>query len=195
MASLREIKRKARTQLHALASEPALYLAEPSAVPVGVTVRLHLSFNELGELLRGGFSDRQEMTPRIIFMGSQVQPSHRGIVVTQDLGAYLVDNDLPPDDITITAEVSKLSRNQVISFGWDPDLQFMGLAAEQPGSNPGFLPTTVLVTKGDPGEQGVPGKSAYQEWLEQPGNEGKTEDEFFESIGGDGVTSWEQNGW
>ncbi|MCQ4311696.1 hypothetical protein NAV33_07280 [Pseudomonas stutzeri] len=189
MASLREIKRKARMQLHALAAEPALYLAEPTAVPVGVTVRLHLSFNELGELLRGGFADRQEMTPRIIFMGSQVQPLHRGIVVTKDLGAYLVDNDLPPDDITITAEVSKLSRNQTISFGWDPDLQFMGLAAEQPGSNPGFLPTTVIVTKGEPG------KSAFELWREQPGNEDKTEDEFIESLGSGSSTSWGEKGW
>ncbi|WP_312388166.1 hypothetical protein [Stutzerimonas nitrititolerans] len=131
--NIRELKRRARRQLHDRMSEPALYLADSSAAPVGVTVRLHLSFNEVGELLRGGFSERQEITPRIIFLGSQVQPRHRGIVVTQDLGAYLIENDLPPDDITVTAEVSKLSRNQAISFGWDPDAQYMGLVPPPEG--------------------------------------------------------------
>lgn len=187
--SIRELKRRARRQLHDRMSEPALYLADSSAAPLGVTVRLHLSFNEVGELLRGGFSERQEIIPRIIFLGSQVQPRHRGIVVTQDLGAYLIENDLPPDDITITAEVSKLSRNQVTGFGWDPDALFMGLAAAEPSSNPGFQPTVVLVTKGETG------KSAFEQWLEIPGNEGKTEDDFFEAVGGDGATSWDENGW
>lgn len=125
--NIRQMKRQARRQLHDRLSEPALYLADSSAAPVGVTVRLHLSFNEMGELLRGGFSDRQEVIPRIIFLGTQVQPRHRGIVVTEDMGAWLVDNDLPPDDITITAEVSKLSRNQVTGFGWNPDAPYMGL--------------------------------------------------------------------
>lgn len=127
--NVRQMKRRARRQLHDRLSEAALYLATPTADPVGITVRLHLSFNQSGELLRGGFSERQEVTPRIIFLGEQVQPAHRGIVVTEDLGAWLVDNDLPPDDITITAEVSKLSRNQVLGFGWDPDAAYMGLAA------------------------------------------------------------------
>lgn len=187
--NIRELKRRARRQLHDRMSEPALYLADSSAAPVGVTVRLHLSFNEVGELLRGGFSERQEIIPRIIFLGSQVQPRHRGIVVTQDLGAYLIENDLPPDDITVTAEVSKLSRNQVISFGWNPDAQYMGLAAAEPSSNPGFQPTVVLVTKGDTG------KSAYESWREQPGNEDKTEDDFIEFLGGAGGATWAENGW
>jgi len=32
---------------------------------------------------------------------------------------------------------------------------------------------------------GMPGLSAYQFWLTQPGNAGKTEDEYFESIKGE----------
>lgn len=195
MNRFREMKRQARRQLHAHMSEPALYLADTSADPVGCTVRLHLKFDEVGELLRGGFSERQELTPRILFLGEQVQPVRNGIVITQDMGAWRIDNDLPPDDITITAEVSKLSRNQVTGLGWDPDIQYMGLAAAEPGSNPGFQPTVVLVTKGETGEQGPAGKSAFEQWLEIPGNEGKTEDDFFEAIGGDGATSWDENSW
>lgn len=193
MNRFREMKRQARRQLHEHLSEPALYLAATTAEPLGCTVRLHLKFDEVGELLRGGFSDRQELTPRILFLGEQVQPARNGIVVTRDMGAWRIDNDLPPDDITITTEVAKLSRNQVLSFGWDPDALYMGLAAEETASNPGFYPSTVLVTKGERGERGPTGKSAFEQWLELPGNEGKTEEDFYEAIGGG--TSWDQNNW
>lgn len=174
MTTFRQVKRKARNQLHQRLAEPALYLATPTDAPVGVSVRLHLNFAALGELLRGGFGEREELTPRIIFMGTQITPVRNGIVVTQDLGAYRIDNTMPPDDISITGEVVKLTNAQCIGFGWDPTLQYMGLAAAEEGSNPGFLPTQVLVTKGDPG------KSAYQVWLDQ-GNTG-TEEDFFEAI-------------
>jgi len=174
MTTFRQVKRKARNQLHQRLAEPALYLATPTDAPVGVSVRLHLSFAALGELLRGGFGEREELTPRIIFMGSQITPARNGIVVTQDLGAYRIDNTMPPDDISITGEVVKLTAAQCTGFGWNPTLQYMGLAAAEEGSNPGFLPTQVLVTKGDPG------KSAYQVWLDQ-GNTG-TEEDFFEAI-------------
>jgi len=189
MASFREVKRRARGQLHTHLAEPALYLAGATAEPVGVTVRLHFSFSESGELLRGGFSNRQEVTPRVIFLGAQVQPAHGGILVTRDLGAWFVDNDLPPDDITVTAEVSRLSSNQVTGFGWDPQAQFMGLAAAAEGVNAGFAPVAVLVTKGDPGQ------SAYTVWLAQPGNIGKSEQEFIEYLGSGDSATWAEKDW
>jgi hypothetical protein len=174
MNNLREMKRKARIQLHDRMSDPALYLATPTATPLGVSVRLHLSFGALGELLRGGFGEREELTPRIIFMGSQVSPVRNAIVVTQDMGAFRVDNTMPPDDISITAEVIKLTHSQCVTFGWNPELQYMGLVANAESVNPDSLPSRVLVTKGDPG------KSAYEVWLDQ-GNTG-TEEDFFEAI-------------
>ncbi len=132
MNRFREMKRQARRQLHEHMSEPALYLADTSAEPVGCTVRLHLKFDEIGELLRGGFADRQELTPRILFLGEQVQPVRNSIVITQDMGAWRIDNDLPPDDITITAEVVRLTKSQITSFGWNPDAEYLGFPA--PGS-------------------------------------------------------------
>ena len=129
MNRFREMKRQARRQLHEHLSEPALYLADTSADPVSCTVRLHLKFDEVGELLRGGFADRQELTPRILFLGEQVQPVRNGVVITQDMGAWRVDNDLPPDDITITAEVVRLTKSQITSFGWNPDAEYLGFPA------------------------------------------------------------------
>ena len=133
MAGFREVKRRARMQLHARMSEPALYLTAPTATPKSCTVRLHLKFDELGELLRGGFADRQEYNPRIIFLGEQVKPARNAIVVTADMGAWRIDNDLPPDDITITAEVVRLTRSQIAGFGpgWNPDALYCGLPAPE----------------------------------------------------------------
>jgi hypothetical protein len=129
MATFREVKRKARSQLHQRLAEPALYLTDPIASPVGITVRLHLDFSQVGELLRGGFADRQEMTPQIIFLGSQIVPVRNGIVVTKDLGAWFVDNTLPANDITIAAEVVRITPGQATGYGWDPLLPYMGLPA------------------------------------------------------------------
>jgi hypothetical protein len=129
MATFREVKRKGRMQLHQRIAEPALYLTTPIASPVGVSVRLHLSFDAVGELLRGGFADRQEMTPQIIFLGSQVVPGTNGFVITKDMGAWRVDNTMPPNDITITAEVVRVTPSQAIAFGWDPALPYMGFPA------------------------------------------------------------------
>lgn len=126
MQTFREIKRRARTQLHERMAEPALYLASPTATPVSVTVRLHLSFAAVGELLRGGFAERQEYTPRIVFLNSQVQPKHKGIVITKDMGAWDIDNAMPEDDITTDVEVTKMTNSEVTGFGWDPSADYLG---------------------------------------------------------------------
>lgn len=131
MRSFREMKRHARRQLHEHMSEQVLYLLDSKSDPVSCTVRLHLKFDELGELLRGGFAERQEITPRIVFMAEQVRPVRGGIVVTQDMGAWRVDNDLPPDDITITAEVIRLTKSQITGFGWNPDADYLGIPAPE----------------------------------------------------------------
>lgn len=126
MPTFREVKRKARLQLHNRMAEPALYLATPTATPVPVTVRLHLGFAEIGELLRGGFADRHEYKPRIVFLGSQIRPKHKGIVITKDMGAWDVDSVMPADDITIDADVTKMTDAEVTRFGWDTTADYLG---------------------------------------------------------------------
>ena len=127
--SFRDAKRRIRRQLHAHAAEPVWYLAATGSDPVAATVRLHLNMSELGELLRGGFADRAELTPRIIFLRSQVVPVRDAIVVTRDLGAYYVDHDHAPDDITVTAEVVKMTPSQITEQGLDPNADWLGLPA------------------------------------------------------------------
>ncbi len=127
--SFRDAKRTARRRLHESLGEPVWYLAAAGEDPVAAWARLHLSFSQLGELLRGGFADRQELTPRIIFLREDVTPVRDAIVVTRDLGAYFIDHDHAPDDITVTAEVIKMTDSQVVEQGMDPNADWLGLTA------------------------------------------------------------------
>lgn len=129
MVTFREQKRQARQQLHQALSEPALYFPERTGDPIAVTVRLHLSFGLLGDLLatRVGYAEAQEMTPRIVFWNAEVTPARDGIVVTKDMGAFHVENVQPPDDVTTTGFVYKILPDTVRRYGWNPDLPWMGL--------------------------------------------------------------------
>ena len=129
MATFREQKRKGRLQLHQRLAEPALYFATPSAEPLALTVRLHLSFDQIGELFnRIGFAERNEMTPRIVFLKEQVSPIRNAIVVTKDMGAFMLDNTMPPDDVTVLGEVVRMTNSQVVTLGWNPAADWLGLA-------------------------------------------------------------------
>lgn len=126
MTNLRTIKRRARKQLHRALSEPAWYLPEPTADPIPVTVRMHFSYDALGEISRG-FADRQDVQPTMVFWVNEVEPEEGGTVVTEDLGVYRVSSDMPPDDVTITADVIKLTDSQIEHYGWNPALPWAGL--------------------------------------------------------------------
>lgn len=132
MASFRDIKRRARRQLHQRMADRVLYVPTLQGVPQPATVRLHLSFDALGEMRRAGFAEQQEYNPEIVFMASETVPRRDGLVITEDMGVWRVSNTLPPDDITITAEASRLSETQIRGLGWDPDAPWAGFPAPEP---------------------------------------------------------------
>lgn len=133
MNSFRDIKRKARRQLHSRMADTVLYVLLRAVQPQSVTVRLHLGFDALGEMRRQGFAEQQEYKPQAVFMASEIVPNRDGFIVTQDMGVWKIDNTLPPDDITITAEVVKLSDNQVRSLGWDATSPWAGFPPPENG--------------------------------------------------------------
>lgn len=131
--TFREQKRQARRQLHAALAEPVLFLKSRTDAPVVVTVRLHVKFEQLGDLanVRAGFGDRQEVTPRIIFLNDQVKPGNEGYVITEDMGAYKLDSDVPPDDITTAVAVSPVSPANAAKYGWDLTAPWCGFPAPE----------------------------------------------------------------
>lgn len=133
MSLHREVKRRARQQLHERLADEVFYLTASNSPRLGAKVRLQLANQELGELLRGGFSDMHEATPKAVFMLSAVQPARGGIIVTKDMGAWRVDNTLPPHDITMAAEIVKITAAEITRLGWNGDAPWMGLGTPVPG--------------------------------------------------------------
>lgn len=128
----RDMKRRARTQLHDAMSEPVWFFESIEATPVSTTVRLHFKFDALGMLpgRSAVYAEREEEIPKMIFM-KPIQPLRDSLVVTEDLGVYWIDHDYPPDDITITADVRKLTPSEVTDLGWEPSSPWAGLPAPE----------------------------------------------------------------
>lgn len=118
MAGFRAIRDKARAALHEALQVPALYLPvgwTPDDDHLLVNVRVHTSFNALGEVAGTSFryAERQEVTPKIVFLRTQVAlPQVNAIVSVAEGEAYRVTNSMPPDNATIMAEVIPLSAAQ-----------------------------------------------------------------------------------
>lgn len=129
MSTFREQKRVARGQLHTAMSEPALYLETRMDAPKPVTIRLHTSFQPLGDLPGGtqGFAQVDSVTPQIVFWNGQVELDNQAYVITKDMGAWSVENVLPADDVTTKADVAPVSRETCDRYGWDLDKPYCGL--------------------------------------------------------------------
>lgn len=117
MQSWREQKRQARAVVHDTMALDAFLYPQPGATPVPVRVRLHTKFTQIGDDRSQGWAERESVQPRMIFMASEL--AEQGVSLTrgqlvwlQQDEAYFVDNTLPADDITITAEITRLTRKQ-----------------------------------------------------------------------------------
>lgn len=97
----------------------AFYFADPSAGdPKRITVRVHEKWVALGDLKGTNFNyaETESIAPRIVFLLSEVDPV-RGAYVSIEPGlAYRIDNPSPPDDITVTATVIKVSAEDTEGF-------------------------------------------------------------------------------
>jgi hypothetical protein len=112
---LRDIKRRARRDVHAHASIAALYLPPAAGSdPVPCTVRLLLKTVALENGAPGG-AERQQSVPKILFLREQLPVGHpqRNAKVSVAPGeAYLLGIVEPTDDITVSAAVTTLSAAQ-----------------------------------------------------------------------------------
>lgn len=114
MVNKRLIRDRARRDLHAEASVPALYIFA-SETPIPVTVRVLKKSAMIGDLQNGGFAERAEETIRIVFLREEL-----GATSLQRLGrvsvaageAYRIEKTDPVDGITQSVDVVQLSATQ-----------------------------------------------------------------------------------
>lgn len=119
MGEFRQLMRQARGDLHDTFSVPALYMPVlGSKSQKLITVRVHEFWRALGDLKGTNFNyaEVEDISPRIVFLLSEVQPQRGAIVSVEPGEAYRVDVVLPHDDITVTAKVVKLSAAETKGF-------------------------------------------------------------------------------
>lgn len=129
MQTFRDQKRAARQTLHDTLAEPVLYIPVKGAAPVTVTARVHLSFDAVGELRRSGFAEGVELTPSAIFMVSEIDPARLAVFVTESLGAFLIDQTDPPDDISVKVRIARLPVSKYADWGLTHGVPWCGLTA------------------------------------------------------------------
>lgn len=114
MGNLRDIKRKARRDLHRVMGIAALYLSAADDVGTPITVRLHSKTDALAMKGENGMAARRELEPKLLFMRSELADAgitlkRKDIVSIEPGEAYLLESDDPVDDITVTWYVTVLS--------------------------------------------------------------------------------------
>jgi hypothetical protein len=78
-----------------------------------VTVRVHYAYDQLGGLKGTSFhtAEKEEISPRIIFLVNEVQIPQRNSVVSVARGeAWRIDRAEPVDDETVTAHALRVSK-------------------------------------------------------------------------------------
>ena len=114
--AFRDIKRQARRDLHNTLKVAALYFRDDAdgeilGAPQLVHVRVHTKWELAGDMAGTNLSyaEIQEVAPRIVFMIDEVAAPVRNAVVSIAAGeAYRLDNIQPADDITITADATRI---------------------------------------------------------------------------------------
>lgn len=132
MATFREEKRQARRTLHQQMADTVLFIPEQGSDPVTVKIRIHDAFQDEGAIggRDSGWAERKEITPTARFLDTT--PKKGGLIVTEDMGAWLIERTYPAHDITIDVELTKLSPGQATTEGLDVTLPWCGLPAPEP---------------------------------------------------------------
>lgn len=125
----RDLKRAARRQLHEHLADRVLYIPERGAPAETITARIHDKFSQDGDIEGGQYAERQEIIPRIRFV--DFQPKQGAVVVTEDMGAYLLETTRPAHDISIDVDVVRLTASQAKMERLNLKLPWCGLPAPE----------------------------------------------------------------
>lgn len=120
--SFRKKLNMARRKLHGNMSVPALYFM-PDYDPVltlvkDCTVRVHDHMQALGDLKGTNFNyaEVEDNSPTIVFLREEITPK-RGMIISVSKGvAYQIDTVKPPNGITVTASVSRITEKDAALF-------------------------------------------------------------------------------
>lgn len=122
--SWREQKREARRIVHDTMALDVRYYKTQSQPHFDVRARLHTKFSQIGDDRSMGWAEREAIKPRFIFMKSELPTGfvieRNDIIYVQPGEAYVLDNTLPSDDITITTEAVRMIPRDYEKWGFPP---------------------------------------------------------------------------
>ena len=120
MNAIRDIKRKARRDLHKAMQVSAIYIKpNGEAVEQPIHVRIHTKWDNTtldGGTRNGTMVSRQSIFPKILFMRDELAAlgvvlAKKGIVSIEPGEAYELDNSEPPDDISVSWFVNQMKES------------------------------------------------------------------------------------
>lgn len=97
----------------------ALYFTDPAAPnPRTIKVLITDRFQALGDLKGTNFNyaEIEDNTPRIEFLTDEIEPAKSAYVSVERGVAYQIDTVLPPEDITVTANVVRMRADKARNF-------------------------------------------------------------------------------
>lgn len=121
MAGFRALRERSRLALHRALEVPALYI-QGANPPLLIHVRVHTEWGATGDVKGTSFAyaERQDISPEIVFLVSEIVPKNGAIISVAEGEAYRVDNVSMPENITVKAEVAKLTVSQTAGLPLPP---------------------------------------------------------------------------
>ena len=123
MDSIRDIRNKARGDLHQRMRIPAFYIYPADAEPELIHVRVHTKFDPMEAFAGGpsGLATMQDMQPKIIFERAELaltglELKRTGYITIEAGEGYSLDNAMPPDGITVAWNASRLSASELVGL-------------------------------------------------------------------------------
>lgn len=117
--SLRAIKDTARARLHArMRVETLCYVDGPSGPSTTVWLRVNSKDEAVGDLAGTSlaYAERAETVPKLIFLAEEHVPARNNVYMVSAYEGYRADYIEPQDGITITANATRLSSQEVGDF-------------------------------------------------------------------------------
>lgn len=117
--SIRDLRARARGQLHDALSVEAIYYSPDLATAIPCRVRTHHRTKPFGDMTGFDYqpAERIETVPEIVFLAAEVAPVRGGVVSIAADEAYNIEVPMPRDGITITAQVTRMSQSQIATAG------------------------------------------------------------------------------
>lgn len=117
--SLRAIKDTARARLHqGMKVETLCYTDGPVGAANTVWCRVNSKNDAVGDLAGTSlaYAERAETIPKLIFIAAEHVPAKGNVYSVNATEVYRVDHLEPQDGITITAVVTRVSKNEMSAY-------------------------------------------------------------------------------